>query len=302
MELSGAIPPLVTPTTDDRSEVDTEALSSFTRFLVDGGVHALFPCGSIGEFSSLTRTQRSTVIEIVADNAGETPVLAGCGGTSVGEVRNFISDAATSGADAAVVVTPYYLDATDDGLVTFYERIADETPLPIILYDIPPLTGNELTVAAVEDLATRPNIIGIKDSTGDFTHHQELIESTPNSFHVLQGLAECAIPSLDVGADGFVAGPANVYPNTVSRTYEAYQRGERAQAVELWQTVVNPVVAATKPLATATGLKHLLRCRGHDVGAPFPPLSLPSKAQRDRLQRCHDRVSNYARSKGSTAE
>jgi len=301
MEISGAIPPLVTPTTDDRSGVDTEALNSFTRFLVEKGVHALFPCGSIGEFPSLTRAQRQTVIETVADNAGETPVLAGCGGTSITEVSEFIGDAAAAGADAAVVVTPYYLDATTDGLVTFYERIVADTQLPILLYDIPSLTGNSLSVEAVETLATQADIVGIKDSTGDFTHHQELIESTPESFQVLQGLAELAIPALDVGADGFVAGPANVFPHAVSLTYDAYRRGNRERAVELWQTVMNPVVAATKPLPTAAGLKYLLQCHGRAVGEPLPPLSLPSSTQCDRLQRCHDRVTKYTQRELSTA-
>lgn len=302
MELSGAIPPLVTPTTNDRSGVDTETLGSFTRYLVDGGVHALFPCGSIGEFSSLTRAQRSSVIETVVDNAGETPVLAGCGGTSVEDVLGYISDATAAGAAGAVVVTPYYLEATTDGLVTFYERISDEAALPIVLYDIPSLTGNALTVEAVQELAAHSNVVGIKDSRGDFTHHQELIESTPDSFRVLQGLAEVAIPSLDIGADGFVAGPANVYPNVVSRMYEAYQDGDRERAVELWQRVVNPVVAATKPLPTAAALKYLLGCHSHRVGEPFPPLSLPSEAERDRLQRCHDRVFPHVRNEQTAAD
>lgn len=292
MELSGAIPPLVTPTTNDRSDVDTQTLRSFTEFLVDGGVHALFPCGSIGEFSSLDREQRSTVVETVVEAADRVPVLAGCGGTSVPEVRGLIADAAAAGADAAVVVTPYYLTTTGDGLATFYERVADDAPIPVVLYDIPSLTGNELPLETVETLAAHTNVVGIKDSTGDFTHHQELIEATPDSFTVFQGLAEFAVPALDVGADGFVAGPANVYPTAVSRAYDAYRDGDRERAVQLWQSVMNPVVAATKPLPTATGLKYLLECHGRNVGEPLPPLTTPSKSQRERLQQCHDRVSH----------
>jgi 4-hydroxy-tetrahydrodipicolinate synthase len=302
MELSGAVPPLVTPTTNDRAEVDRQTLRSFTEFLVDGGVHALFPCGSIGEFSSLTRKQRSTVIETVVEAAVDTPVLAGCGGTGVSDVRELISDAEAAGADAAVVVTPYYLTTNSDGLVAFYERVARGASLPILLYDIPSLTGNELPVETVEKLAAHDNVVGVKDSTGDFTHHQELIEATPASFTVFQGLAEFAVPALDVGADGFVAGPANVYPSAVSSAYDAYRNGERNRAVELWKAVMNPVVAATKPLPTAAGLKHLLACHGRDVGEPFPPLSTPSQSQCDRLERYHDRVSQYMSNELSIAE
>lgn len=133
--------------------MDTESLSSFTEFLVDGGVHSLFPCSSIGEFSSLSQNQRLTVLETVIDHAGTTPVLAGCGGTSVGEVKPYIQDANRAGADAAVVVTPYYLQTSTKGLVNLYEHLVADAPLPIILYDIPSLTGNHLSVEAVTNLA-----------------------------------------------------------------------------------------------------------------------------------------------------
>lgn len=302
MQLAGAIPPMITPTTEGAGDIDTETLGSFTEFLLDGGVHALFPCGSLGEFASLTRRQRSTVIQTVADHATDVPVLAGCGGTSVGEVRDLATDAAAAGADAVVVVTPYYLDATEEGLVEFYERIAREVSLPIFLYDIPSLTDNRLSVGAVADLATRSNVVGIKDSTGDIIHHQQLIEATPDSFHVLQGMAELAIPALDMGADGFVAGPANVYPEALSSMYEAYRRDDRGLAIDLWQDVSNPIVAATKPLPTATGLKYLLRRRGHDVGEPLPPLSPAAEPDRDRLDDCYRRITDHLRSDGIAAK
>lgn len=288
--LTGAITPMVTPTIENARDVDTDALRSFTRFLVDGGVHALFPCGSLGEFSSLTGEQRKLVLETVVENSTDVPVLAGCGGTNVGDVVHYVDDAATAGADAAVVVTPYYLKTDGDGLVDFYERVLERTSLPIILYDIPQLTGNEFTLEAVTELAAHDDVIGIKDSKGNFTFHQQLVESTPDSFAVLQGLAELAVPSLDIGSNGFVAGPGNVYPKTVSTMYETYYHN-RESAIELWKTIVNPIVAATKPLPTAVGLKYLLACRGRDVGGPFPPLSPPSESDRDRLEQCYQRTS-----------
>ena len=290
MQISGVIPPMVTPTNDDRTGINREALASFTEFLVDGDVDALFPCGSIGEFSSLTHEQRLDIIETVVRYAGDRPVLAGCGGTSVGEVKKLIADANYAGADAAVVVTPYYLNGPDDGLVKFYDRLAEDSPLPIILYDIPSLTGNNLSISVVSELATRENIIGIKDSTGDIIHHQQLIESTPDQFQTLQGMAELAISAMDIGADGFVAGPANVYPDPVARIYEAHRQGNRIEAVQRWRTVSNPIVTATRPIATSVGLKYLLQRRGKDVGGPLPPLSLPTQTDRDRLDKCHNKV------------
>ena len=291
MDLSGAIPPMITPKTNKRSEVDSGTLSSFTEFLVEGGIHALFPCGSIGEFSSLGRIQRTAVVETVVENADGTPVLTGCGGTSVPAVMESIADAEAAGADAAVIVTPYYLNADGDGLAAFYESVANKASIPILLYDIPSLTDNKLTVETVARLAAHPDIIGIKDSTGDIIHHQRLIEATPDSFNVFQGMAEFAVPALDIGADGFVAGPANVYPNAAATAYDAYRSGDRSGAVELWQDVLNPVVAATRPSATAAGLKYLLKKHGRDVGEPFLPLTEPSDAQRETLARCYDRMS-----------
>lgn len=290
MQISGVIPPLITPTNGDRSGVDKDRLASFTEFLVDGEVDALFPCGSIGEFSSLTQKQRLDVIETVVEHAGNRSVLAGCGGTSLGEVKNLIADADHAGADAAVVVTPYYLNGPDDGMIEFYDRLAEDSPLPIILYDIPSLTGNNLSVDVVSELATRENIVGIKDSTGDIIHHQQLIKSTPDQFQTLQGMAELAVSAMDVGADGFVAGPANVYPEPIAKIYEAYKMGNRTEAVKRWQTVSNPIVTATRPLATSVGLKYLLRQRGKGVGGPLPPLSPPTQTDKDRLDRCHNQV------------
>lgn len=302
MQPSGAITPMVTPTTDDLSNVDTESLASFTMSLVEGGSHVLFPCGSLGEFSSLSREQRSVVIKTVVDHAADVPVLAGCGGTSYDEVDQLIEDAAVAGADAAVVVTPYYLNDGDDGLIDFYNRIIENSALPIILYNIPSLAGVQLSVQAVVELASNDEVIGVKDSTGDIIYHQRLVESTPDSFLVLQGMAELAISSLDLGADGFVAGPANVYPDALSAVYEDFRQGNRQRAVELWQNVSNPIVAATKPLPTATGLKYLLQCRDRGVGDPLPPLSPPSQQDRQRLDECYREVSHRYQDVGATIE
>lgn len=291
MQPLGAITPMVTPTTSDSSEVDTEALESFTSFLIEGGTHVLFPCGSLGEFSSLSREQRFTVIETVVDQSDDVPVVAGCGGTSLVEVNQLVEDAARAGADAAVVVTPYYLNDGDRGLVDFYNRVVEETPLPILLYNIPSLADTKLSVDAVSQLAAHDEVIGIKDSTGDIIYHHQLIESTPDSFFVLQGMAELAISSLDLGADGFVAGPANVYPDAVSSIYDFFSQGDRQKAVDFWQNISNPIVAATKPIPTATGLKYLLRCRGRDVGDPLPPLARVSEQDKERLDDCHRRTS-----------
>lgn len=290
MQLKGTIPPMVTPTTGRDGGIDTAALESYIDYLMDGGVHALFPCGSTGEFSSLTRDERRTVIETVANSADGLSVLAGCGGTSVAEVVALTDDAHEAGADAAVVVTPYYLATTQAGLRGFYEVVAARSALPVVLYNIPHLTGNALSVETVAALAEHENILGVKDSSGDVNYHYRLIDGTPDDFAVLQGATGLALSSLEGGGDGIVPGPANVFPGAFSELYDAHRNGDHAQAIELASDVANPILGAYDGLPFVSALKYLVGLTGHDVGPPLVPLPELSDAQRHALRERYDTV------------
>jgi 4-hydroxy-tetrahydrodipicolinate synthase len=279
---------MVTPTTDRSGTVDVESLGTFTEFLVDGGVHGLFPCGSIGEFSSLTRDQRATVIETVVDAAGGRPVIAGCGGTAVGDVIEYVDDAEAAGADAAVVVTPYYLKTSDAGMVEFYETVAAETSLPIVIYNIPPLTKHSLDVETVVDLAEREAFVGIKDSSGDIDYINALARSVPEDFAVLPGVSALQVAALDGGADGAVNGAANFLPSLVADIHDAYRAGDRERAVRLLNDVVNPITDAFSDMPIAAAIKHLVSVRGYDVGEPVLPLPTLSDTDRERLERRYE--------------
>lgn len=290
MQLRGVIPPMVTPTTGRSGTVDTDRVRSFTDFLVDGGVHGLFPCGSIGEFTSLTREERAAVIEAVVEAADDRPVIAGCGGTAVPTVRDRLAEAADAGADAGVIVTPYYLTTTDDGMIDFYDAVAENSPLPLVLYNIPQLTKHSLSVETVRDLAHRDEFIGIKDSSGDITFVNELIGETPEDFAVLPGVSSLQVASLDSGADGVVSGVANVFPDVVSRIHEAHLDGDRDGAVQLLNGVCNPLVGGLADLPTASALKYLVGLVDEDVGPPLPPLPRLTDDQRGRLKERYERA------------
>jgi 4-hydroxy-tetrahydrodipicolinate synthase len=292
MDASGIVVPMATPTRGDRYAVDTESLEEFTRHLVDAGVHGLFPGSSIGEFPSLTTEQNRQVVATVAETAGDdATVLAGCCDTSVDTVLGNVAAAADAGADAAVVVSPYYLGTTQPGLERFFRAVADDSPLPLLLYNIPPLTGNELGVDLVASLATHENIVGLKDTSGDLTYHHRIIEQTPPEFLVFQGATGLATASLDLGTDGLIAGPANVFPGAMVRLYEAYDRGDLATARRLMQTVVIPFVSATSDVPTASATKHLVSLAHLDIGGPLPPLPELSHDDRRRLSACHQEIS-----------
>lgn len=290
MDLSGTIVPMATPTNRCSGKIDEKAIERFTHTLIEGGVHGLFPGSSIGEFSSLTREQNRTVIETVSAAAeGSVPVYAGCGGTSVDDVVKNIDAASMAGADIAVVVAPYYLNTTQPGLETFFLTIADHASLPVVLYNIPALTGNELEIQTVETLAEHENIVGLKDTSGDLTYHYRLNDRT-DDFAIFQGATDLATASLELGSDGIIAGPANVFPEHLSRLYDAHEANDYDAVTDLMKHVVAPMVSATNDVPTAAGIKHLVTLHTTDVGDPLPPLPKLTQREQDELERTYERV------------
>ncbi|MFC6976757.1 dihydrodipicolinate synthase family protein [Halomicroarcula sp. GCM10025709] len=291
MNLSGTVVPMATPTHGSRRSVDDEAVRQFTRRLVDGGVHGLFPGSSIGEFPSLTTEQNRRLVRLVVEEAdGEADVLAGCCDTNVDAVLDNIEAADAVGADAAVVVSPYYLGTTQPGLERFFTAIADESPLPLLLYNIPPLTGNEIGLDLVRRLADHDTIAGLKDTSGDLTYHHRIISETPDDFLIFQGATQLATASLDLGADGLIAGPANVFPGALAELYEAYAADDLLEARRLMQTIVTPFVTATSDVPTAAGIKHLSALHGLDIGEPLPPLPELTDDERASLRATYNRI------------
>lgn len=293
MEIHGVIPPMVTPVTGQEGGVNEPVLRQYTEFLLDEGVHGVFPCGSIGEFPSLSPADRDRVVQIVADVAHDVPVLAGCGATSLSSVRRHICAAADAGADIAVVVTPYYLDVTQHGLIQFYERLAEESPLPVMLYNIPQRTGVALAVETVSELAAQENIIGIKDSSGSISYHYRVLSESPEDFVVIQGLSMLAVTALDAGAVGVISGAANLFPGALADMYDAYQAGDRERAVRIVNSVASPVVSAYADLPTASAVKFLVREAGFDVGPPVLPLTDLTDEQQDYLASRYQQVKDH---------
>lgn len=293
MDLSGTIVPMATPTNRCSGKIDVQALEHFTNSLIEGGVHGLFPGSSIGEFSSLTTEQNRTVFETVTTTAaGSVPVFAGCGDTSVDGVVENIEIAAMANADLAVVVAPYYLSTTQAGLENFFTTIADRSALPVVLYNIPPLTGNALSIQTVQNLADHDNIVGLKDTSGDLTYHHRLNERTNEEFAVFQGATDLAVASLELGSNGIIAGPANVFPEHLSRLYNAHKADDHTVVSHLMKQLVAPLVSATNDLPTAAGIKHLVTIHAMDIGDPLPPLPKLTQAEKGELERIYNRVMN----------
>lgn len=284
MDLEGVVVPMVTPVTGPSGELDVPVLRGLTHHLVEHGADGLFPCGTTGEFSCLTREQRQEVIRTVVDNRGSATVVAGCGATNAREVRTLVSDAAEADADVAAVVTPYYHAGTQEGLADFYREVADASPIPVLLYHIPHQTGQDLRPSTVERLADHPSIVGIKDSSGDVRYLNELVRSTPGSFSILQGGLINAPTAVRMGVDGVVPGQANAVPSTVIECYEALETGNFQSAAEPFRTV-NELSRPFLDVPVISAVKYLTRCAGFDVGPPLPPLSELDTDVKSRLQR-----------------
>jgi 4-hydroxy-tetrahydrodipicolinate synthase len=269
----GMVIPLLTPFAQD-SSLDEQALRRSVRRLIDAGVHGVFPVGSSGEFWSLGAEERCRAIEIVVEEAaGQVPVYAGTGHIGTREAVQLTQRAESIGADAIVVVTPFYVAPSQDELYAHYATIADSTSLPVFPYNNPKRTGGvSLGPDTLARLAGLPNLAGIKDSSGNLALTAEYINQTPDSFAVFQGSDDLFYPSLAMGAVGGIAATGNVAPEIVVELYEAFRDGDwecsRAAQVKL----------ASLRRASSWGsypsvLKAAMAMIGEPVGPPRAPVS-----------------------------
>ena len=277
--MHGIGPPLATPFTADGA-LDETALRDLVEWVQSRGVDFLVPCGSNSEAELMTADERARTVEVVAD-AADVPVLAGTGPPGFVETRAATADAAAAGADAALVVTPFYYSHDSDGLVAYYEDLADAAEIPIYLYSVPVFTGTKLAPETVARLADHPNVAGLKDSSGDLEACIRTRRLTADAdFDLFVGSGSTLAYALEAGADGGVLALANVAPTAASRIYERAERGDSAGARDLNDALVELNHAVTTRYGVA-GLKAAMRRRGAPAGharRPHRPASAEATA------------------------
>lgn len=230
----GILPALVTPFTDDGKTVDEERLRALVDHCLELGVHGIVPCGTTGEFVNLSTEEKKQVIKIVIDQVnGKVPVVAGTGASGTREAVEMTRYAKDAGASAALIVTPYYMKPADRGIYEHYSTIASEVDLPIILYNIPQCTGLPLPWQMVEDLAQIPNIVGVKDSSGQLSFILAVLEKVRDKINVLCGHDEVVVAALAAGCSGAILASANVIPDVWIQIYNHVKNGELQKAREL---------------------------------------------------------------------
>ncbi len=228
----GIIPAMVTPF-DEQEKINETALRKLTNYLIEGGVHGLFPVGSQGEFFALEPDEKKRVWEIVVkETEGRVPVYAGTGAITTRETIKLTKMAEDVGINAVSVITPYFINPSQDELYNHYENIAKNTDLPVILYSNPGRTGVKLGEELVVRLSKIDNIVGIKDSSGDMTLTGEYIRRTGEDFAILAGRDTLIYSTLIYGGQGSITATANAAPKVVVDIYEKYMKGDHEGALE----------------------------------------------------------------------
>jgi 4-hydroxy-tetrahydrodipicolinate synthase len=229
---------LVTPFKRDGS-LDEAGVSRLAKRQIDAGIHFLVPCGTTGEVPTLTDAEQLRVVElIVAEAKGRVPVLAGAGGYNTHHVIEAGRRMKSAGADGLLSVTPYYNKPTPEGLYQHYKAIGDAIGLPIVVYNVPGRTGCNVDPATLVRLSAIPQVIAVKEASGNMTQMAEVCGSVPDDFIVLSGDDALTLPLMAIGGRGIISVSSNEIPAEMSRMVELAEQGDFAGALALHKRIL----------------------------------------------------------------
>ncbi|WP_423751306.1 4-hydroxy-tetrahydrodipicolinate synthase [Salinirarus marinus] len=285
-ELRGVYPAMTTPFHEDGS-IDFETLRTDAQRLEAAGVDGLVPVGSTGESATLSHDEHIEVVEAVID-ATDVPVIAGSGSNNTREALSLSRRSADAGADALLLISPYYNKPEPEGMYEHYRTIADEVDVPQIVYNVPSRTGRNIEVETTAELASHPNILGYKAASGDLNQISEVVERTRDEeFYVLSGDDGLTLPVLSIGGTGTISVVANVEPRrTVDLVHSALDGDfERAREVhhELGP-LTRQLFAETNPVP----VNEAMEIRGYAPGHVRLPLTRMREGGREELRRILD--------------
>lgn len=231
--LRGSYPPIVTPFRD--GAVDEEAFARLVDFAIREGSHGILVSGTTAEPSTLTLDERARLVEVAIEAAaGRAPIVAATGSQSYAETIELTRRAGQAGADAVLVVTPYYIRPPQRGLVEYFAAVAERTALPLLIYHIPGRAAVSLDVATVVEIAERaPNLVGIKHASADLGFVTSVLHELGPDFRLFVGLEELSFPMLCLGAAGLMNAVGNLAPGRIARLYELVKAGDLAGARQL---------------------------------------------------------------------
>lgn len=276
----GVLPALVTPFRD--GEVDEDAFVRLVERQIAGGVHGLVPVGTTGESATLSHDEHRRVVELcIKTAAGRAPVVAGAGSNCTAEAIELVRHAKTVGADAALVVTPYYNRPSQEGLYAHYAAINEAVQLPVLIYNVPSRTSVDISNDTLARLAKLPNMVGIKDATGDLARASQQRLVCGEGWTMLSGDDPTALGYMAHGGHGCISVTANVAPEQVSAFYNDAMAGQWKGALYGQDRLIRlhkALFTDASPSPTKFALAHLGLC-AEDVRLPIVPASEASRKE-----------------------
>ena len=280
----GAMTAIITPFRAD-GEVDHEALAGLVNWQIDQGIHGLVPAGTTGEGATLGDTEHQAVVRTVVEAAdGRVPVIAGCGSNDTARTVTAARRVEAAGADGLLVVSPYYNKPNRSGMLEHYRSVSEATDLPVVIYNVPGRTAQNLGADWILELAEIPGIVAVKEASGDLDQIATILDRRPDSLAVLSGDDPLCLPTLALGADGIISVVSNEAPGEMARMVTAALSGDYPSARELHYRLL-PLMRAnfveTNPVPVKTAMEILGRCRG-DLRSP---LGAPEAGTRTVMQK-----------------
>lgn len=285
LSLRGIVPPVVTPMTADH-ELDLPALRAHIDYMLSKGVHGIFVLGTTGEFYALDEREKQTIVaDAMAHVNGRSPVYAGTGAETTREVIRLTKMAEREGAAGVSVITPYFIKPNQSELFDHFRRVAESTPLPVVLYNNPATCGGlSIEPETVAKLAEVPNIVGIKDSSGDLQNTIEILRQTPrDKFSVLNGRDTLIHAALQAGAQGAIPASCNIAPELCVGIYESFVKGD-AEAARQFQSRLHGVRMAMSLGTGNSAVKEAMALLGRSAGPMRSPVLPFGDAQKAKLK------------------
>jgi len=281
-EFTGVGTALITPFTKTGA-VDEAAVRKLAKRQVDAGIHFLVPCGTTGETPTLSSDERRRIVEICVDEArGRAMVLAGAGGYDTREIVHAAQEMQKAGADGLLSVTPYYNRPTPEGLYEHYRAIADATPLPIVVYNVPGRTGCNVDPATLVRLASIPTIVAVKEASGNVTQMAEICRNVPDDFLVLSGDDALTLPLMAIGGRGIISVASNEVPAEMVQMVEAAERNDFATA-RRWHHKLLPIMQVNFVESSPGPVKFAMAAMGLCDEVFRLPMVSPRQASKDKV-------------------
>jgi 4-hydroxy-tetrahydrodipicolinate synthase len=268
---SGSLVALITPF-DENNRIDEQGIKKLVEFHITNGTNAIVPCGTTGESPTLSHEEHKKVIELtVKAVAGRIPVVAGTGSNSTEEAIDLTSSAKDIGADAVLLVMPYYNKPTQKGLYMHFKTIVEKVDIPAVVYNVPSRSGVNLLPSTLAELAELKNIAAVKEASGNLEQMTEIMYLCSKKLILLSGDDKILLPVLSIGGKGVISVVANIIPDKVSLMVEEFQKGHYQEAQELFMEVIYPLSRSmfyeTNPIPVKTAARLM--------GLPAGKLRLP---------------------------